>query len=167
MLQARPQVRSSWTALAIAHHLAGNLTEAENVLTTYEGTLKSAPSRFDGEHSEAVMYKNSIIAEQGDYQRALDHLESDAKHNLDRLAVLESRADYLAKLGRKEDAVQAYRLLIDRNAEHIDYYEKLEKALEISQDDVPARKAIYDEYAAKFPRSDITRRVPLDFLSGK
>ncbi|PON27599.1 acetyltransferase [Trichoderma gamsii] len=166
MLQARPQIRSSWTALAIAHHLSGNLTEAENVLTTYEGTLKSAPSRFDGEHSEAVMYKNSIIAEQGDFQRALDHLESDAKHNLDRLAVLECRADYLAKLGRKEDAVQAYRLLIDRNAEHIDYYEKLEQALEISRDDAPARKAIYDEYAAKFPRCDIARRVPLDFLSG-
>ena len=44
MLQARPQLRQSWTALAIANHLAGNLSEAENVLTTYEGTLKTTPS---------------------------------------------------------------------------------------------------------------------------
>ncbi|KAL7800952.1 N-terminal acetyltransferase A, auxiliary subunit [Trichoderma afarasin] len=166
MLQARPQLRSSWTALAIAHHLAGSLTEAEKVLTTYEETLKSPPSRFDVEHSEAVMYKNSIIAEQGDYQRALDHLETGAKHNLDRLAVLECRADYLLKLGRKEDAVKAYRLLLDRNSEHTLYYEKLEEAMELSPDDVVARKAIYDEYAAKYPRCDIARRVPLDFLSG-
>lgn len=77
MLQARPQARQSWTALAVAQQLAGNLNEAENVLTTYEGTLKSKPSRLDTEHSEAVMYKNSLIMEQGDYQRALDHLESD------------------------------------------------------------------------------------------
>ncbi|OTA04236.1 hypothetical protein A9Z42_0048100 [Trichoderma parareesei] len=166
MLQARPQLRSSWTALAIAHHLAGNLAEAENVLTTYEGTLKSPPSRYDIEHSEAVMYKNSIIAEQGDYQRALDHLETAAKHNLDRLAVLECRADYLLKLGRKEEAAKVYRLLLDRNSEHTLYYEKLEEALEIPADDAAARKAIYDEYAAKFPRCDIARRAPLDFLSG-
>ncbi|KAH0489610.1 hypothetical protein TgHK011_010030 [Trichoderma gracile] len=166
MLQARPQLRSSWTALAIAHHLAGNLAEAENVLTTYEGTLKSPPSRYDIEHSEAVMYKNSIIAEQGDYQRALEHLETAAKHNLDRLAVLECRADYLLKLGRKEEAAKVYRLLLDRNSEHTLYYEKLEEALEIPADDVAARKAIYDEYAAKFPRCDIARRAPLDFLSG-
>ncbi|KAH6609870.1 acetyltransferase [Trichoderma cornu-damae] len=166
MLQARPQARSSWTALAIAHHLAGNLAEAENVLGTYEGTLKSTPSRYDFEHSEAVMYKNSIIAEQGDYQRALDHLDGAAKHNLDRLAAMECRAGYLLKLGRKEDAVKAYRLLIDRNSEHIDYYEKLEQALELSPDDVAARKAIYDEYAAQFPRCDIARRIPLDFLTG-
>ncbi|KAL7811610.1 N-terminal acetyltransferase A, auxiliary subunit [Trichoderma gracile] len=166
MLQARPQLRSSWTALAIAHHLAGNLAEAENVLTTYEGTLKSQPSRYDIEHSEAVMYKNSIIAEQGDYQRALEHLETAAKHNLDRLAVLECRADYLLKLERKEEAAKVYRLLLDRNSEHTLYYEKLEEALEIPADDVAARKAIYDEYAAKFPRCDIARRAPLDFLSG-
>lgn len=166
MLQARPQARQNWTALSIANHISGNLTEAENVLTTYEGTLKSTPSRLDLEHSEAVMYKNSLIAEQGDYQRALDHLEDGAKFNLDRLAVMESRAEYLQKLGRKEEAAKAYRALLDRNPDHQEYYTKLLEALEISEDDVTARKAIYDEYATKFPRCDAARRLPLDFLSG-
>ena len=166
MLQARPQLRQSWTALAIAHHLSGNLSEAENVLTTYEGTLKSTPSRQDLEHSEAVMYKNSLMAEQGEYQRALDHLNDSGKHNLDRLAVMESRAEYLAKLGRKEEAAEAYRALLDRNSEHPAYYEKLATVLELSTDS-KARKAIYDEYVKKAPRSDAARRIPLDFLKGK
>ncbi|PHH92059.1 hypothetical protein CDD83_9085 [Cordyceps sp. RAO-2017] len=166
MLQARPQLRQSWTALAIAHHLAGNLSEAENVLTTYEGTLKATPSRNDIEHSEAVMYKNSLIAEQGDYQRALDHLDSAAKHNLDRLAVMEARADSLCKLGRKEESAKAYRALLDRNSEHPAYYEKLMSVLDIPEDDCKARKAIYDEYVRKSPRSDAARRLPLDFLQG-
>ncbi|KAL3961537.1 hypothetical protein ACCO45_003060 [Purpureocillium lilacinum] len=166
MLQARPQLRQSWTALAIANHLAGNLSEAENVLTTYEGTLKTTPSRHDIEHSESIMYKNSLIAEQGDYQRALDHLNGDAKQNLDRLAVLEARAEYLSKLGRKDEAAKAYRALLDRNAEHPDYYEKLAAALGISEEDHTARKAIYDEYVKKAPRSDAARRIPLDFLQG-
>ncbi|KJZ73274.1 hypothetical protein HIM_07278 [Hirsutella minnesotensis 3608] len=166
MLQARPQLRQSWTALAIANHLAGNLSEAENVLTTYEGTLKSNPSRTDIEHSEAVMYKNSLIAEQGDYQRALDHLNSSAKNNLDRLAVMEARAEYLSKLGRKEQAAKACRALLDRNSEHPAYYDKLIAELDIPLDDFKARKAIYDEYVRKAPRCDAARRLPLDFLQG-
>ncbi|OAA39132.1 Alpha-acetyltransferase 15, NatA [Metarhizium rileyi] len=166
MLQARPQLRQSWTALAIAQHLAGNFSEAENVLTTYEGTLKTTPSRTDIEHSEAVMYKNSLIAAQGDYDRALAHLNSACKHNLDRLAVMQNRADYLAKLGRNEEAAMAYRALLDRNPDHAIYYEKLVSALQIPNHDLKARKALYDDYAEKFPRCDAAKRIPLDFLSG-
>lgn len=167
MLQARPQIRQSWTALAVAHHLSGNPAEAENVLKTYEGTLKSTPSRYDFEHSEAIMYKNTLIAEQGDYERALEHLDSAAKNNLDRLAVLEARAEYLTKLGRKEEAVTAYRALLDRNSEHATYYEKLLEVLDVPEGDLAARKAIYDEYADKYPRCDAARRLPLDFLTGE
>ncbi|KAG8409445.1 hypothetical protein J3459_017483 [Metarhizium acridum] len=166
MLQARPQLRQNWTALAIANHLAGNLPEAENVLTTYEGTLKATPSRNDVEHSEAVMYKNSLISAQGDYGRALEHLNTACKHNLDRLAVMESRAEYLAKLGRNEEAATAYRALLDRNPDHAMYYEKLASVLKIPQNGFMARKALYDEYAEKFPRCDAAKRIPLDFLSG-
>jgi tetratricopeptide (TPR) repeat protein len=166
MLQARPQARQSWTALAIAHHLSGNPAEAEKVMNTYEETLKTKPSKFDNEHSEAIMYKNSLIAEQGDYERALEHLNTAAKQNLDRLAVMEARAEYLHKLGRKEEAVAAYRALLDRNSEHPIYYEKLLEVMEVPEDDTKARKAVYDEYAEKSPRCDAARRLPLDFLSG-
>ncbi|KAI1383004.1 N-terminal acetyltransferase A, auxiliary subunit [Hypoxylon trugodes] len=166
MLQARPQLRQNWTALAVAHHLAGNLTQAENVLSKYEESLKVPPSKTDYENSEAIMYKNSIIGEIGDYQRALDHLESAAKHNLDRLAVLQLRAEYLSKLGKKEEAADAYRSLLDRNPEHPEYYASLEGALGLAADDNSARKAIYDEYAEKNPRCDAAKRLPLDFLVG-
>ncbi|KAH6646275.1 tetratricopeptide [Truncatella angustata] len=166
MLQARPQVRQNWTALAVAHHLSGDLAQAETVLTAYEDSLKSPPSKTDYENSEALMYKNSIIAEQGDYERALEHLRTIAKHNLDRLAVMELRAEYLKQLGRKEDAVKAYRALLDRNSEHPDYYLGLLDVSDISPDDQKAKKAIYDEYATKYPRSDAAKRLPLDFLTG-
>jgi len=166
MLTSRSQIRQNWTALAVALHLNGDLSEAEGVLTTYEETLKNPPSKLDFENSEAVMYKNSLIAEQGDIQRALDHLESAGKHNLDRLAVLELRAKYLTHLGRKEEAVKAYRFLIDRNSELKIYYDGLTEALQIASTDHRARKAIYDEYAEKYPRCDAARRLPLDFLEG-
>lgn len=167
MLQARPALRQNWSALALAHHMSGSLSEAENVLTTYEGTLKSTPSKTDFENSESVLYKNSLIMEQGDYERALEHLETSAKHSLDRLAFLEKRAECLAKLGRKEDAAKAYRALLERNQEHPAYYEALEDALQLSKDDAAAKKALYKEYADKYPRCDAARRLPLNFLSGE
>jgi tetratricopeptide (TPR) repeat protein len=166
MLQARSHLRQNWTALAVAQHLAGNLSEAESVLTTYEETLKSPPSKTDFENSEAVMYKNSLIAEMGETEKALEHLETAGKFNLDRLAVLELRAKYLTKLGRKEEAVKAFRALIERNSESKAYYDGLAAALDLDAKDTKALQTIYDEYAAKFPRSDAARRLPLDFLEG-
>lgn len=166
MLQARSGARQSWTALAVAHHLNGELVEAERVLTAYEESLKNPPSKTDFENSEALLYKNSLIAEQGHTEKALEHLESAGKHSLDKLAVLELRATYLAKLDRKEEAVKAWRALIDRNSELKTYYDNLVNAMDIAPTDHKARKAIYDEYAEKFPRCDAARRLPLDFLDG-
>ncbi|GAB1318583.1 NMDA receptor-regulated protein 1-domain-containing protein [Madurella fahalii] len=166
MLKARPHVRQNWTALAIAYQLDGNLQQAENILATYEKSITTTPLKTDSENSEALLYKNSIIAEMGETERALEHLETDCKNCLDRLAVMELRARYLAQLGRKADAAKAYRALLDRNSEHPDYYKGLVEALGIPADDEAAMKAIYDEYAAKYPRSDAAKRLPLDFLTG-
>lgn len=166
-LQARPQLRQNWTAVAVAHHLAGELEAAEKVLTTYEGTLKTVPPRSDLEHQEAVLYKNTIIAETGDYQRALEHLESIYKSNGDRTAVMELKAQYLLKLDRKTEAEAAYRALLDRNVENRSYYDGLERSLGLDRNDKASQEELvklYQFYADKSDRIDAARRVPLDFL---
>lgn len=166
MLQQKPGFRQNWTALAIAHHLAGNLSEAENVLTTYEETLKTPPPRSDMDHSEAVLYKNSIIAESGGIERALEDLEAEGKGCFDILAVMEMRADYLLRLGRYAEAATAYEELLERNPEDSNYYDALIKAKCIGEEDHKALKAIYDSWVEKCPRGDSARRIPLDFLEG-
>lgn len=168
MLQARPGFRQNWTALAIAHHLAGDLAEAEKVLTTYEDTLKDTPPHIaDMEHSEAVLYKNSIIAETGDLQRALDHLEAVGYRCSDVLAVMEMKADYLLRLDRKADAETAYTALLNRNPDNSIYYNGLISAKSIPETDHKTLKALYDEWVEKYPRGDTARRIPLDFLEGE
>ena len=166
ILQGRSSLRQNWTALAIAHHVAGNLVDAERTLTTYEETLNSPPPRSDTEHSEAVLYKNTIIAEMGDTERALDHLDAVSKNNLDRTAVMEMRAQYLLDLGRKEEAEKAYRALLVRNAEYRLYYDGLEAALGLKKTDIRPLQSLYEDYAQKNPRGDAARRIPLDFLDG-
>ncbi|KAH8149637.1 uncharacterized protein LAJ45_06268 [Morchella importuna] len=165
ILQGRPQLRQNWTGLAIAQHLAGSYAEAENVMVKFEETLKVPVGKGDVEHSEAGLYKNMIIAESGDIERALTDLEKISKTTLDKISVLEKRAEYLLKLERKEEAVTAYKVLLQRNAEKRVYYQGLEKAMGC-EEDTAARKALYAEYAEKNQRSDAPRRIPLDFLSG-
>ncbi|KAL9032969.1 MAG: hypothetical protein Q9180_006200, partial [Flavoplaca navasiana] len=159
--------RQNWTGLAVAQHLAGDLYDAEKTLTTFEETLRSPPSKSDNEHSEAVLYKNTIIAEMGETERALDHLEAVFKNNLDRTAVMEMRAQYLLQLGRSQEAEKAYRALLDRNPDYRMYYEGLRKALNLEDSDFESLKVLYDEWARKSPRSDTPKRVPLDFLEGE
>lgn len=170
MLQARPALRQNWTALAVALHLNGELDKAENILHRYEETLKQTPPRADIEHAEAVLYKNSIIAEAGETERALEHLNSIYKSALDRTAVMELKAEYLLKLDRKEEAAKAYRALLDRNAERRAYFEGLEKALGLDRENVEDQeklKELYKSYADKNQRADAARRIPLDFLNGE
>ena len=166
MLRTRTGWRQNWTALAIAQHLAGNLSDAERTLTTYEDILKSSPPKTDLEHHEAVLYKNLLIYEMGEIERALEHLDAATKNNADRGSVMEFRAKYLLELGRREEAQVAYRNLLDRNPEHRGYYDGLIAALQIKQDDHKALKGVYDEYVEKNPRGDAARRIPLDFLEG-
>ncbi|RMZ80303.1 hypothetical protein DV738_g2802, partial [Chaetothyriales sp. CBS 135597] len=166
MLQQKPGFRQNWTALAIANHLAGNYEAAENVLTTYEDTLKSKPSRADLEHWEAVLYKNKIIAESGDLDKALEHLDAVGNKVADVLAVLEMRADYLLRLGRKDEAEAAYAALLDRNPENSAYYEGYIKAKDLVDAPPAELKKVLDSLAAKYPKADLPRRKPLDFLSG-
>lgn len=165
MLQQRPGIRQNWTALAIAHHLAGNYEDAENVLTTYEETMKTKPSRSDLEHWEAVLYKDYIIAESGDIQKALDHLEAVGRKSPDVLAVMEMRADYLARLGRNPEAEAAYAALLERNANDSAYYDGYIAAKGLKDGPVSEIQKAYRELADKFPKADLPRRRLLDVLA--
>lgn len=169
MLKARPQLRQNWTALAVAFHLAGQYADAIDILERYEQTLKTPPPRSDIEHSEASLYKNTVIADKGDIEQALKHLDTIYKSNVDRTAVMELRAKYLLELDNKTEAEKAYRELLERNAEFRTYYEGLEKSLGLDRaksDDMDKLIELYQSYAEKNSRHDAPKRIPLDFLEG-
>lgn len=170
MMRQRPGVRQGWNAVAVGEVMGGGWGKAERVLGKWEGIVEEQGGRYgkwDVENWEAALLKNRCIAEQGETERALEHLESIKGMALDKQAVMETRVGYLMKLGRLDDAIIEWKRLLERNPERRSYYAGLEEAMKITPSDRAEKmKAIYEDFAARFPRADAPRRIPLDFLSG-
>ena len=117
------------------------------------------------EHSEALLYRNSLLAEY-DLPAALEHLYKIEETVSAPGVVYEFEANYLMKLNdksRKEDLIKAWERLVERNSENKDYLFGLERANEISDKD---RKSFWEGLAEKFPKSNSIKVLPLTFLEG-
>lgn len=84
------------------------------------------------------MYHNSLLEEKGDYQAALEHLDSIKDKVTDQRSLKEKRASFLAKLDKVEEAEIAYRGLISENPHDRAYIKALIalKGLENGKDNV-------------------------------
>lgn len=164
-LESQPGYRANWTAVAIAHHLNKDYDAAVSTLAKIEDIIREHLQEQDRyEQSECVLYKNTVIAEAGDYARALDELEKADAEIRDRTAFLEYRAKYLILLGKPKEASLVYRKLLQRNPDHEGYYHLLETALLTPSGKLETRLALYDKLAKFYPRSDPPQFLPLAFL---
>ena len=87
---------------------------------------------MDYEQSELLLYQGMVYYEAGLYDKAIKHLEENAKYILDKLKLEEMRGNSYLKMNNMERATQTYQDLIDRNADNIIYYRKLEECLKLS-----------------------------------
>ncbi|ODV81632.1 N-terminal acetyltransferase A, auxiliary subunit [Suhomyces tanzawaensis NRRL Y-17324] len=164
-LEHQPGYRANWTAVAIAHHLNKDYASAVSTLTKIEGIIKDHLTDADAyEQSECVLYKNSIIAEAGDYAQALKVLDEDEDQIRDQLSFLEYKAKYLMLLGSKKEASLIYRTLLKRNPDNMHYYNLLEASLETLDKPIEFRLKLYERLASFYPRSDPPKFLPLTFV---
>lgn len=164
-LESQPGYRANWTAVAVAHHLNKDYDAAVSTLAKIEGIIKDHLQEQDKyEQSECVLYKNSIIAEAGNFSRASEELEKDSDEIRDRGSFLEYKAKYLLLLGKLKDASLVYRELLQRNPDNVSYYTMLETALGTPSGSVDLRLKLYDKLALFYPRADPPQFLPLTFL---
>lgn len=166
LLADKPGFRQNWTSLAIAHHLNKEYKEAEDTLNKFETLLKEPLPKSDVENSELMLYRNRIIYDSGDVQRALDDINNIQDKVLDVLAVCETRAKYLLELKEYKLAQREFRMLIKRNPECNAYYQGLESAMQLDPSNIKLRKVLYERMQVKYPSADQPRAIPLQFLNG-
>lgn len=179
LLTLKPTNRNNWFTFAVSQHLNGQLDGAIGIVDAYEKTLEGAPEN-EYEHSEMLLYKNSILEEAGKLQEALDHLEKHADEICDKLFAQEKRAQLLLRLNRHDEAAPIYRTLLRRNPEHYAYHAGLQHCVLKAPPDQPAvehwldvetvppeteaaLRGLYAELQHQHPRSSVARRLPLDF----
>jgi len=171
LLELRPQNRQYWVAVAIGYQLLGKPELGVKVLTTYEETLKDLPSTPDYEHSEMLLYHNTLLEEAGDFQAALDHLDSIESQVCDRKAIKEKRAKYFLQLERLTEAEAAYRALLAINPDNMAYFEGLGKSLGLGGDRQTEEEEIkilemFKQLQKEYPRSNAAKRLPLRYATG-
>lgn len=168
LLKDKPGFRANWSSLAIAHHLAGDNAAADRTLSSFEELLKEPLPKTDAENTEVIVFHNRVVYNAYGPEKALEHLENKVNgKTMDELAVLEYRAQYLLELERYKEAEKEIRALIKRNPDCYEYYERLEKALQVDSSNLTLRKALYDRLSQKYPKSDVPKYLPLKFLSGE
>ncbi|KAK6462969.1 NMDA receptor-regulated protein 1-domain-containing protein [Scheffersomyces coipomensis] len=164
-LENQPGYRANWTAVAVAHHLNKEYSNAVSTLTKIEGIIREHLTEADRyEQSECALYKNSIIAESGDPAKALQTLEDDKDEIRDGLSYLEYKAKYLLMLNGYEEASVEYRKLLQRNSDNAGYYHLLELSLGSISKPLETRIKLYEKLSKFYPKSDPPKFLPLTFI---
>ncbi|KOB67335.1 N-alpha-acetyltransferase 16, NatA auxiliary subunit [Operophtera brumata] len=133
LFMLRPTQRASWIGFAMSYHLLGDFEVANSILDSFRTNQMKGP--YDYEHSELLLYQNMVLAESGQYERALQHLHKFESQILDKLAIKETSGEYYLKLKRFKDAEAVYEGLVKRNPENVMYYGKLLEAKQITEPD--------------------------------
>lgn len=82
----------------MSYHLLGDFEVANSILDSFRTNQMKGP--YDYEHSELLLYQNMVLAESGQYERALQHLHKFESQILDKLAIKETSGEYYLKLRR-------------------------------------------------------------------
>ncbi|WVQ81930.1 hypothetical protein IAT38_004057 [Cryptococcus sp. DSM 104549] len=172
-LLLRPQLRTSWLALMIAHELNGDLEEAIKVYDAYKNVVKDDGSTGP-EKSQTLLHVIKLCLRAGHEEYALDKLRQGVRDGVisPRGEISLLKAQILTSLGRQEEALDTYRELLEQNSDNLEYYRGFlkTKGIDVSAplDDASRAKLLetLSTFAETFPRSAAPRRMALDFAQG-
>ncbi|KAF9793633.1 hypothetical protein SFRURICE_001992, partial [Spodoptera frugiperda] len=157
LFMLRPTQRASWIGFAMSYHLLGDYEMAISILDAFRTNQMKGTD--DYEHSELLLYQNMVLAESGQYERALQHLQKFSSQILDKLSIKETSGEYYLKLKRFKEAESVYEDLLKRNPENVMYYAKLIEAKQLVDPD--EKVAFFEVYKKEFPRAIAPRRLQL------
>jgi peptide alpha-N-acetyltransferase len=163
ILVTKQSNRNNWIAYAVGKHLCGHHAKAVEIIDSYDQTADEY-EKVGYEYSEMLLYKNMVLEESGNIEEAAKHLDEVESQVVDKLYVLERRAEMMIQLGKKAEAEVVFRKLLTINPENYNYHHGLAKSLDIA--DEASLTTLYAGLAVEFPKIDAIERLPLDFSTG-
>ena len=102
---------------------------AIEVLNSYMRTLEKDRPRPTYNESEMIMLKALLLEKSGNIEGCLKLLEDSKDDIMDVVARREKRGELLLRLGKWDEACQAYKDMIDVNPDHYAYHRGLEVSI--------------------------------------
>jgi tetratricopeptide (TPR) repeat protein len=172
LLQQKPTINVHWIGFAVAQHMAGR---RDNALSTIDTFLQLAELTSKYEISEVHLYKNSIIAEFGNPERTLKHLQEIESLARDPIYILETKGKCLLQIGKNlAEARHVYHQLLKLNSENYEYHGAYQQAhgfsadtTTCSNDQIEPLLKHYDRLRSEFPKSAVIKRIALNFAKGE
>uniref|UniRef100_A0A1I7UK25 TPR_REGION domain-containing protein n=1 Tax=Caenorhabditis tropicalis TaxID=1561998 RepID=A0A1I7UK25_9PELO len=165
LLRLKQNQRVSWLGYIVAHHLLKEYTLALGILAEY--IKNNTPPGYDFEFSELILYQNLVMREAGQPDVALQKLEENSTHIVDKVAYMETRANLLMDLEQPKQAEHVWRSLLDRNPECLEYYDMLQTCMGIKgSESAKAQLAMLDALAEKYQKAAAPRRLALYLVEG-
>lgn len=128
MLDARPNLRPSWVAYAVAAYLSGDYTLAADVVAKYNDSFSAADRADRYEESELLLFQNKCLEKLGDIEVALAHLQTHEASIVDKFFLKTKSAEYLTLLGRFAEAKEAWLALVASQTENFRLHSGLQAA---------------------------------------
>mmetsp|Transcript_1751 Transcript_1751/g.3171 ORF Transcript_1751/g.3171 Transcript_1751/m.3171 type:complete len:765 (+) Transcript_1751:704-2998(+) len=120
ILELKPNLKVNWLAFALGKHVKGDLKGAVDIIDIFLSTLEegSTDLQKNYETSELALYKNSIIAESGRWNEALDHLIECQKKDIivDYFSWLKMCGFYQLQLDSFDEAKTTFNKLFERGS---------------------------------------------------
>ncbi|KAE8542640.1 hypothetical protein D1P53_001421 [Cryptococcus gattii VGV] len=168
----RPQIRSAWLGLVIAHELAGDREEAIKTYDLYQSAVQNDGANAQ-EKAQILLHIIQLYVDARKNEEALERLEKGIKQGVisPRGEVSQIKADILTALGRTDEALQTYQDLLKQNPDNLAYYRGYFKTKGIviaGPLDDATRASLHqslDEFSQTFPRSSAPRRLALDLTN--
>lgn len=185
LLRLNPKTHVTWAAAAIAAHLTGDHAMAVRLLETAirdyrtecaaadERRFPTAPATARKQRERTNMwlgqrytlqelhrYMALVYEEQGKHARAFEYLCDNEKELPDKLALRETKAGLLLRLGRYSEAEALYRDLLRINPDSLPYHTGLMRALKIDPEaaDASAASAAVDGGSEKVEKVEALRK---------
>ncbi|CDJ65297.1 N-terminal acetyltransferase complex subunit NARG1, putative [Eimeria necatrix] len=121
ILKARSRFIREWAAFAMANHLVGRLTIAQEILGEMENQFGESRDLDAFEKSEIMLYKAAILEEMGEYKQCYDYLTTREQAILDETALLEAQGRMAIFLRQFDLGRVAYRRLMEINKDNERY----------------------------------------------
>jgi tetratricopeptide (TPR) repeat protein len=135
ILNNKQAQKGNWIAYIIACHLNRDFTRAKRLLEVVNDNFRGI-DEDQVECSERRLYhalvthtNSKVLEESGDFQAAVDFLQTHNNEIRDRVAYMERMADLSLKLGHKEESLSWWSQLLLRNPDELRYHQSAAAAL--------------------------------------